>query len=323
MIVGHKKQWQFLKESVRLGKISHAYLFLGQERIGKKRVALEFIKLLNCQSSDFLNRPCQKCNSCQEIQKSILTNEEHNPDLAIIKPETPDSNKEEIQISQIRDLNWRLSLKSFSAPFKTAIIDRAHSMNQEAQSCFLKTLEEPKGKAVLILISEYPETLLPTILSRVQKIKFFPVSKLDIENFLKERGVPEKEAKEIALFSFGRPGIASDFFQNPRNLKEKEEKIVELLKLANPNSSLASRFNYAKKSLLETQNLKETLEIWLRYFRNSLISRIKGERKMEKLDHYSIPQLESILKNIQRTISLISTTNINPKLALEILLMEL
>jgi DNA polymerase-3 subunit delta' len=328
VIVGHKKQWQFLKKSAELGKISHAYLFFGQEKLGKKTLAFEFVKLLNCQNPDFSKRPCQKCPSCQEIQKSLFFKVEQHPDLAVIEPqrfvsEKTSIKKEEIQISQIRDLNWRLSLHSFSRPFKAAIIDKAHSMNQEAQSCFLKTLEEPKGNTVLILITEYPEMLLATIRSRVQKIKFNPVEKTEIENFLKTQGVSDEKARDLGSVSFGKPGLALDFLNDLKNFENQKQKIAELIKITNKNSSLASRFNYAKELFSETIDLKEILEIWLRFFRSILISRLHRDQKSEFLEHYSLSKLKSLINLIQNSIFLISKTNINPKLAIEVLMLEL
>jgi len=330
VLIGHKKQWQFLKKSAELGRVSHAYLFYGQEKIGKKTMAFEFVKMLNCQSPDSSKRPCQTCPSCQEIQKSLSLDIEQHPDLAVIEPKKFVSKKtslkkEEIQISQIRDLNWRLSLHSFSSPFKAAIIDKAHSMNQEAQSCFLKTLEEPKGNTVLILITEYPEMLLATIRSRIQKIKFNPVEKTEIESFLKSQGVSEEKAKELTSFSFGKPGLALDFLKDLKNFENQKQKIAELLKIASKNSTISSKFNYAKDVSFENKDLKEILEVWLRYFRGILLLRIKQnqEQKTESFNHYSVPKLESIINNIQNTIFLISKTNINPKLALEVLMLEL
>ncbi len=330
MLIGHKKQWQFLKKSVELGKTSHAYLFYGQEKLGKKTLAFEFVKLLNCQNPDFSKKPCQNCQSCEAIQKSLSLNIEQHPDLALIEPKRfvskkTSQKKEEIQISQIRDLIWRLSLHSFSSPFKVAIIDKAHSMNQEAQSCFLKTLEEPKGDAVLILITEYPEMLLPTIRSRVQKIKFNPVEKIEIENFLKSRGVSDEKTRELSSLSFGKPGLALDFFNDLKNFENQKQKIAELLKIAAKSSSLTSKFNYAKDISSENKDLKEVLEVWLRYFRGILLSRIKQnqEQKTESFTHYSVSRLESIINHIQNTIFLISKTNISPKLAFEVLMLEL
>jgi len=304
MIIGHQKQWQFLKRSAELGKISHAYLFCGQENLGKKNLAFEFAKLLTGQ-----NIP--------------------NPDLILIEPEG-----EEIQISQIRDLIWKLSLKPYSAPFKVAIVDQAHSMNSEAQNCFLKTLEEPKDKTILILITEYPEILFPTILSRCEIIKFYPVSETEIKNYLESKETPEKEIQEIIKISQGRPGIAIDFISNPKKLENQRKKLKELIKIL--NSDLVVRFNYVKDLSQNIQEVKEALNVWLSYFRNILISRlnlkpkqassIQGSEKFKfgfERDNYSFERLKNNLNLLQRTNFLIFKTNINPRLALENLMLEL
>jgi len=290
MIIGHQKQWEFLKKSAELGKISHAYLFSGLEKLGKKTLALEWISSLFGQ--DILKRQHQ--------------------DFVFIAPVG-----KEIQISQIRGLILKLSLRPFLTPFKAAVIDQAHLMNQEAQNCFLKTLEEPKGKTILILITEYPETLFPTILSRCEMIKFYPVDKKEIENYLKEKEIPQNLIEEIVNVSMGKPGVAIDFLLNPKKLENQKRIIEDLNKIS--KSDLVYRFQYVK-NLAQENNLKEVLEIWLNYFRNILLSKIKRE---ENFKDYSFPKLKNILQKIQTTNFLISTTNVNPRLALETLMLEL
>lgn len=292
MILGHQKQWRNLQSMVRSNKIPHAMLFCGEERLGKKTTAFEFLKLF--------------------FGENVLK----HPDFVFIEP-----SENEIQISQIRDLNWKLSLKPFSDSFKAAVIDRAHLMNQEAQSCFLKTLEEPKGNTVIILVSEYPGLILPTIRSRIQKIKFFPVARTEIENYLKKEKIPENEIKIISELAMGRPGMAIDFFLNPQKLADFKAKIREFNAVL--NSDLGKRFLYAK-NLSQESDQKEALNIWLNYFRNILLSKLNLRKKMIVLKkEYTFYQLKSILKNIQTAIFLVSTTNINQRLALEILLADM
>ena len=147
MISRQNIQWQFLKKCVELEKIPHALLFCGSDSAELKASALKFISLINN----------------QDVGKGI------QPDLFIIGP----GEEKEIKIGQIRELRSKLSLKSYAAPFKAVIVEAAHQLNQEAQSAFLKLLEEPKGKTVFILITEYPEILLPTVLSRVERLRFY------------------------------------------------------------------------------------------------------------------------------------------------------
>lgn len=305
MLIGHQKQWEFFERLSETGKISHAYLFSGQDKLGKKTLALEWISLL--------------------FNKDIRKNQ--HPDFILIEPKRQRagktlSGKKEIHINQIRDLTWKLSLRAFAAPFKAAIIDQAHLMNQEAQTSLLKTLEEPRGETVLILTTEVPESLFPTILSRTQTVKFYPVGKTEIKNYLKSNKLNEEESEEIAEFSSGRPGVAVDFILTPQRLNFQKGKTEEIIKIL--NSDLVFRFQYAKDLVQEPENLKEILDLWLSFFRKKLLLKIKGKRAgNQKLDKYSIQELKNILNLIQNTRFLVSTTNINTRLALETLMIEL
>jgi len=306
-ILGHQPIWRLLRNSAEHGKVSHAYLFLGPERVGKKTIALEFIKFLNCQDKNFENRPCCSCQSCRDLEKKS------HPDFLLIKPE-PD--KKEISISQIRNLAWQLSLQRYYSPFKAVIIDEAHLMNQEAQSCLLKTLEEPKGQAIIILVTAFPELLFSTIISRTKRIRFSRVANKEIEDFLKAKKISEKEIQKLISIGWGRPGEIMGFLDNPEKLREREEKIKELEKLI--GSPLNIRFEYAKKIAQDYRQVKEILDIWLEYFRNKLFSLIGKPDEKE-----SFLKFKKIINLIQDINFLLSKTETNPALALEVLFMEI
>jgi len=352
MIVGHQKQWQFLRKSAETGRISHAYLFVGQAQLGKKTLAIEFVEWLLideavASSSPFANArvvdelrssppSLRSLHSLRSVNENIQGKQ--HPDFIFVEPQ-----KGEIQISQIREFIRRLSFKPLISPFKAAIIDQAHCMNQEAQNCLLKTLEEPKGRAVLILITEYPETLFPTILSRCEIIKFYPVRKIEIKKYLERQGIPSKELEELIRSCMGRPGAAIDFISDPQKLENQRKAIKDLIKFS--NSELSTRFQYVKDLSQAPQNLREILDIWLGYFRNVLLAMITdkepssterrersersegGDERSSstsfQFNNYSSARLRKILKLIQRINFLIAKTNVNPKLALEILAIEL
>ena len=290
MLIGHQKIWQFLQKSAETDRLSHAYLFSGQEKLGKKTLALEWVSFI----------------FGEDISKK------NHPDFLFIEP----INKE-IQISQIRELILRLSLKPFIAPVKVAIIDQAQAMNQEAQNCLLKTLEEPKGKALLILITEYPESLFPTILSRCETIKFYPIQNSEIEKYLAKEGIAQNRIKEMVEISMGKPGAVVDFLSDPQKIENQKKYIGELIKI--PNSDITTRFQYAK-SISQENNLSEILDIWLNYFRNILLSKV---REKDKFRDYTFSRLKNILQKIQNTNFLICNTNVNSRLALETLMLEL
>lgn len=292
MIIGHQKQIKFLEKMFEEKRLPQALLFSGQEKLGKKKIALEVASWL--------------------LGKNLRA----HPDFILIESPQQKLGMSQIQINQIREFSWRLSLKPMEASSIVGIIDNAHLMTIEAQNCFLKTLEEPRAKSILILITPHPDFLLPTILSRCQEIKFYPVKNAEISNFLKEKGISGENLQKIVEISLGRPGVAIDFLKDPKKMEKRERWVKELIRL--PKISLFERFQLAKE-LSETDNLKEILESWLVYLRSLLIKKIFGK---EVKNSYSLFKLKEIIEKIQERIFFISTTNINPRLALEELMLE-
>jgi DNA polymerase-3 subunit delta' len=287
-IIGHEKQLNFLNKSIESKKISHAYLFSGQEKLGKKTIALEWASSINGKSF-----------------------QEQDSDFIFITPE-----EKKIQIFQIRDLIWRLSLKSSSSSYKISVINDAHCMGIDAQHALLKTLEEPKGDSVIILITDHPEVLFPTVRSRCETVKFYPVSKNEIISYLndhlKEQNVSDLES--IALLSRGRPGEAIEFVSNSKKLEERKKINQQLDKIS--KSFLYQRFKLAK-DLSQQDNLKETIEIWLDFLREKLIN------SMENGDAKEVNNLKNKLNLLQKLYVLVSSGNVNSKLALESLFINI
>ncbi len=238
MIIGHQKQLQYLKKILESKKIPHAFLFSGPAKIGKKTVALDF-------ASKILENPLK-----------------NHPDFILIEPIS-----KQIKIEQIRELSWFLSLKPSLAAKKVAIIDSAHLMTKEAQNSFLKTLEEAKN-SVLILISEFPKILLPTIISRCQIIKFFPPKKSEIEGYLKKEGLPKEKIEKILEICGRKIGEMIELAKDPKQLKEIEklEKEIESLK----NSPIFLKFQWVKKSI-KKYGLEKILEYLCSFFRKKFL----------------------------------------------------
>jgi DNA polymerase-3 subunit delta' len=273
MILGHQKQRFFLNKIAKSGKIPHSFLFSGQEGLGKKQVAIEFFSLI--------------------FKENLIL----HPDFVLIEP----LKNGQIQIDQIRELSWKLSLKPIKANLKGAIIDNAHLMTQEAQNCLLKTLEEPKGNSLLILITHLPSLLFPTIVSRCQVIKFSPVKKEEIKNYLENQKLNRNDIEEILEMCQGRPAKAIEMISK-KDFQFYKKTIKNLTTLSSLN--LAGRFQYAKE-LSKRGDIKKILEIWLNYYRKNVFKNKK------------------ILQQIEKIFFLISTTNINQRLALELLFLEI
>jgi len=304
LLVGHQKQWQYLTGLAKSSRLPHALLFAGEKGVGKKTAALEFAMALNCQNTTAGPKPCFSCRPCSDIQKNQY------PDLAIVEPE-----KKEIQISQIRDLIWRLSLRPYNSALKIALIDGAHLMNAEAQNCLLKTLEEPSGQALLILISDQPSTLLSTILSRTERVNFYPVARKEIEDALVADGASADLAWELGEISMGRPGQAINFFRDPEKLKIYHQRLSEVPRLI--KDDYAERFQYAKDLSEDPEAVKNVLSIWLGYFRNNLLASVAEGNSA------AAAKTAKIINTIQKMIYLIAHTNVSVRLALEVLMLEL
>lgn len=319
MIIGHQKQRQFLKNSFELGRLSHAYLFCGPANIGKKKIAIEFIKFLNCESKE--KKPCNSCSCCQNIEKGIY------PDFTLIdqKEIIDDADKKksnEIKIDTIRNLEYCFNLSSSVSFIKSVVIDNAHLMTSQAQNCFLKTLEEPKGNSLFILITDHPEAILSTILSRVQKIKFFLPKEDEIESYLKKQDISDARIKDIINLCSQKPGLAINFLEDAEKLEYIKEKINEFEKIK--NSNLSERFEYAKQmSDYSNKKINEILDIWLINIRKILLQKNKTINQNPSEKKYSLEQLEKIIENIFNTRFLLRTTNINTKLAIENLMLSI
>ena len=153
-----------LKRAHKKGKLAHAYLLSGNDEAGKEQLIQEFIP--------FLLGP-QKAG--------ILANVVEVSPQKVASSATPRRGGDEITIGQIRKLKERLSLSAWNAPYKIGLIRQAESMNQEAQSAFLKLLEEPSGNVLLFLVVLHPALLLDTICSRSQELRMYRFQKSDKE----------------------------------------------------------------------------------------------------------------------------------------------
>ncbi len=214
MIEGHERPIAILKQALANNTLAHAYLFSGEAGIGKKMTAFALAAAVNCMNSG-PEGGCGVCPSCRRV--AAFT----HPDVHVVMPEREDvrllstwTSKEvakasdEIKIDQIRQAQDRISLKPFEGRKNILIVDGAETLNAAAQNAFLKTLEEPPGDALIILVTSMSQSLLPTIRSRCQEIRFQPLPRRTLaQALMKKRGLPEGDAWFLAALaqgSFGR-----------------------------------------------------------------------------------------------------------------------
>ncbi len=210
-ILGNDHIKQQLKKSIENNQVSHSYLFIGIEGIGKKLIATEFAKSILC-----LNKGeyCNNCKSCIEFESN------NNPDFLYIEP---DGNS--LKIEQIREMQKKIQEKPIISDKKVYIIDNADKMTIEAQNSLLKTLEEPPEFAVIILIGSNENAFLTTIKSRCMILHFNPINNVEMRNYLSNIGIQNITDNMLELFQ-GSMGKAL-------TLKDKQEdyaKIENLIK---------------------------------------------------------------------------------------------
>jgi DNA polymerase III subunit delta' len=197
-IIGHEKQLETLRQSLLNGRLHHAYLFIGPDGIGKRTLGMAMAQAIHC--AELENDFCGGCGACRAIQAG------NHADVRVLQPMT---NKKDISIQQVRELEKTLSLRSFSGRHKVAIIDPATLMNWAAQNALLKTLEEPPQGCVLILIASNAGGLLPTVRSRAFALSFGPLPRQLIIDFLIRKGKTREQAEFLAVLAMGSLGTAS------------------------------------------------------------------------------------------------------------------
>jgi len=197
-ILGHQRQVEVLKRALGGNRLHHAYLFIGPDGVGKRTVALSLALAIHCTRGD--QDSCGQCENCRRIRDG------NHPDVRVIGPE---AKKREITIQQMRVLQRLLEFRSFSGKKKVAIIDPAQQMNYHAQNSLLKTLEDPPGDTLIILVANSTGSLLSTVLSRCLRLHFSTLAVKQVADVLVRReGTPEDRAKILAMLTGGSLGEA-------------------------------------------------------------------------------------------------------------------
>ncbi len=196
-ILGQTRAVEILQRERAHDRVPHAYLFCGPEGVGKKRTAFALAQALEC--TVLGEDACGSCPSCRKVAHV------QHPDVHFFQPIARTKGATaKIYIDQIRDLQGAISLKAMEGRKKIMIIDDADRMVDQAANALLKTLEEPPGDALLILIAAFPDLLPATILSRSRKVRFQPLSDTAVTQILmREKGMEEAEARGLARYSQG------------------------------------------------------------------------------------------------------------------------
>lgn len=272
-IVGQERAIGYLKRILTEGKVPHAYLFSGISGIGKTTTALAFAQALNCLEPS-RGEACGHCVSCRQMAGGNF------PDLEIIRPEG-----RVIKIDRIRELIRRIGLKTVSGRYRVTVIERAEWMTTEAANAFLKTLEEPPPGNILILNVAEKRDLLPTVLSRCQKVPYRPLPADVIAAWLgREHGMSEDTATVLARLSEGSLGRAARMAESGFST-QREAHVENLLSLFKQQRTeiLATALRYAQEEKKAARaggereaGLYGVLGLWKACFRDMLLLRVQG-----------------------------------------------
>jgi DNA polymerase III subunit delta' len=315
-ILGHEQQKDILRWAVDAGRLAHAYLFAGPEGTGKRLMALALIRALFCQSGN----GCGECPSCRKIDH------QNHPDLHLLEADGAS-----IKIEQVRMLQKELSFRPLEAPRKAVIIEGADRLNPAAGNALLKTIEEPTGDALLILITSRPEGVLGTIRSRCQRLLFTRLPQQTLAEVLTDHlDGDQVQAHILAALS---EGSFKKAFGRDRDLYLEQRR--ELLKAVTALSagSVIPLFELAEKLAEEKERLPDILEIFQAFYRDCLLLRHgRPETELVNVDLlekvHRVAGRETVPSLLRKLEALVLARrqlerNVNRQLAMDVLLMHL
>jgi len=317
-IRGQDRQIEILISAIKRRNVSHAYLFTGIPGIGKKTTATAMAKALNCDinNGDF----CGSCISCRKIEHR------NHPDILWIEPEG-----DYIKIDQIRRMQEQIKYKPYEGKSKVVITDRAEKMNLQSSNCLLKTLEEPPPHTVLILLTTAPFKVLPTMRSRCQRVMFQPLSaELIVELLREKQGGESGELKLIASLAGGSIGKAIQWME--RGVLKERKKLLDKINYLN-RGYITEILDLAESLGEDKETLMENLDLLRLWFRDLLIFKETAQSKhlinrdlkseVSKIAYQlSLPALFEKVQTLNE-VQLALQGNVNPKIAMETMLLKL
>jgi DNA polymerase-3 subunit delta' len=320
-MLGHEWAVDMLKQHISRGALRHAYLFTGPPGLGRRTLALRLAEALNCTKPPALGQPCGACRDCRQIESMT------HPDLSIVQAETEGGT---LKVDQIREVRRALTLKPYQAKYRVALFLRFQEASEGAANALLKTLEEAPEYVILVLTADSSEQLLPTITSRCEVLRLRPLPTDVIEAHLLQHGAEAGQAHLIAHVSSGRPGYALRLLNDESALEFRAERLTDLRQLL--SSTRVQKFNYAEKLAKDKETMRQTLLVWLSFWRDVLLRSSGAKASIANVDQdVSITSLarDFELSRVRRVVSDLEAAlkrldhNVNPRLLAEVLLLDL
>ena len=328
-IIGQARAVSLLKNSLEAGRLSHAYLFIGPQHVGKMTLALNLAQALNCQSGD---KPCLTCVSCKKIAAGS------HSDVQVIGldyNEEEDAERKLIRNEQIDGILHDASLPPFEGTNKVFIIDGAELLSIGAANRLLKTLEEPEARVTFILLANDENKLLKTIISRCQRIELPPMSIAEeTKALIQKLDLKPERARLLAGLSHGCPGWSIAAASDGKLLERRDNELNEIIDVI--KGGYEERFAYAAKLAAgfsqNRQAVYDALDRWLDLWRDLMLVKLDREEMMTNIDrkddlikmagNYSLTQIRDFIQSIESA-GVQLKQNVNQRLALEVLLLDI
>ncbi|MGH7209563.1 MAG: DNA polymerase III subunit delta' [Nitrospiraceae bacterium] len=332
-LIGHERPTAILKASILHDRVAHAYLFFGEDGIGKRLAALRFAQSINCETDYGPEGPdaCGACRSCHQIEART------HPDFLLIEPDQEQAPSTrsgqanpQIKIEQIRELEQQLVYHPLVGRRKVCLIDEADRMTPGAANALLKTLEEPPDHSLLLLITSRPSALLPTVRSRCQGIRFVAPARTQVEAALiTKREIPPADARFLAIVTQARIGQALETDLASTRAQQDEFSALTSAKSLQSVGTLLT----AAETLYRSNRAPEALEWMARWIRDLVLVSV-GADPDHVLNRDRLPQLEEAARGLRpdalldlladiETIQQAATRNLNLQMALETILLRL
>lgn len=320
-VVGHKDIIRYIQDAAGEGKISHAYIINGEKGSGKKMLSKLFAMTLLCEKND--REPCNTCHSCIQAESGS------HPDIITVSHEKPGS----IGVDDIRgQVNHTIDIRPYQGPYKVYIIPEADIMTEQAQNALLKTIEEPPSYAVIMLLTENADILLPTINSRCVMLKLRNIKDTLIRMYLMERlQVPDYKAAVCTAFAQGNMGRAIMLAES-EHFNEIREEAVHLLQHVHEMelSEIIGAVERVSAYKLEITDYLDIIMIWYRdvllYKATKDTDRVVLKDQInymkEQARKSSYEGIELILKSLEKAKSRLRA-NVNFELVMELLFLTI
>ena len=322
-ILGQREPKRRLRRLLETDRLPHALLFSGPEGVGKRRTAEALAATLLC-SSPAAGHPCGTCESCRAFSRGI------HPDFFFVVPEAVGKGARSIRIEAMRALGSALARPPELAPRQVALIDDAQRMNEAAANSFLKTLEEPIGEVVFLLVTGVRAALLDTVVSRCLEIPFGPLALPELSEVLRRHGVETEEAAALAALADGSAGRALALHAEGA-LRRREEAVSLLARLPQipPLSLWAEGKKWGALSREEAGEWLRSLRLTLRdvlalYGGAAPLYSVGLEAPVAEIAaRFSEARVFSMLADVKEAERRLLSSNVNIRLLVEALLLSL